>query len=331
MAANAWMVRAEGGTLVEAFSKGVVAVGWPEIGDLTPADTREAVRALHESAYPDDSAGKATNAIGVLFTFRSVLDRGDHVVTYDPNEREYLVGEITSDYRYSGSDVGADWPHVRSVSWRGRVQRDDLSPATRNSLGSTLTLFAINEEAATELLDVLKAGSRLTEVPTAVVREELSTLREDEAAKALELVKDAIVALSDSDVERLVCALLRAMGYVARVTPKGPDRGVDVFASPDGLGLEEPRIKAEVKHRRGTSMGAPEVRSFLGGLRQGDRGLYVSTGGFSKEAKYEAERSPLPLALVDLSDLAQLVVAHYEKFDVEGRVILPLVRIYRPE
>lgn len=64
-------------------------------------------------------------------------------------------------------------------------------------------------------------------------------------------------------MEQLVAAILRAMGYKARVTPKGPDRGVDVIASPDGLGLEEPRIKAEVKHRPKTPIGSQLIRSFL--------------------------------------------------------------------
>jgi restriction system protein len=89
-------------------------------------------------------------------------------------------------------------------------------------------------------------------------------------------------------MEELVAALLRAMGYKARVTPKGPDRGRDVVASPDGLGFQHPRVFAEVKHRPKDSMGAERIRSFLGGLREGDCGLYVSTGGYTKDAHYEA-------------------------------------------
>ena len=131
-------------------------------------------------------------------------------------------------------------------------------------------------------------------------------------------------------MEQLTAALLRAMDYRTRVTPKGPDRGLDVFASPDGLGFQEPRIKAEVKHRPKTQMGAPEIRSFLGGLRPGDRGLYVSTGGYTKEAKYEAERANTPVTLLDLDELATLIVAHCEKFDLEGRRLVPLVRVYWP-
>src|SRR5207248_1371129 len=107
-------------------------------------------------------------------------------------------------------------------------------------------------------------------------------------------------------MQELLASILRAMGFKARVSPRGPDRGVDVFASPDGLGLQEPRIKAEVKHR-GDAIGAPELRSFIGGLRPSDRALYLSTGGFKKDAKYEADRSNIPVTLIDLDGLAVLV------------------------
>ena len=45
-------------------------------------------------------------------------------------------------------------------------------------------------------------------------------------------------------------------------------------------GLTQPRIKAEVKHRNG-SMGTPVIRGFIGALREGGSGLFVSTGGYS--------------------------------------------------
>jgi restriction system protein len=99
-------------------------------------------------------------------------------------------------------------------------------------------------------------------------------------------------------MQELVAGVLRAMGYKTRVSPAGPDRGRDIIASPDGFGFQPPRIVVEVKHRKGT-MGAPEVRSFVGGLRQNDNGLYVSTGGFTREARYEADRTNQNLTLMD--------------------------------
>ncbi|MEM9413593.1 MAG: restriction endonuclease, partial [Planctomycetota bacterium] len=108
------------------------------------------------------------------------------------------------------------------------------------------------------------------------------------------------------------------------------DRGIDVFASPDGLGLQEPRIFVEVKHRRRTRIGAPDIRTFLGGRQPGDKCLFVSTGGFAREAKYEAERSSIPIRLLDLQAIRELVIENYESFSTSAKNLLPLERFYWP-
>jgi len=114
-------------------------------------------------------------------------------------------------------------------------------------------------------------------------------------------------------MQALVAGILRAMGYKTKISQECGDRGKDVIASPDGLGLTQPRIFVEVKHRKG-QMGAPEVRKFIGGRNpQNDRCLFVSTGGFTTEAKYEAERSIAHLTLIDSDDLVELLVEYYEK------------------
>jgi len=77
-------------------------------------------------------------------------------------------------------------------------------------------------------------------------------------------------------------------------------------------------------------MGAPEIRSFLGGRKGGDRCLYVSTGGFTREARYEAERSSIPLTLITLRELRELVTQHYEELEATARALVPLRRMYWP-
>jgi len=321
------MVRAEGGELIDAFAKGFVALGWTRLGDLSATTSRDAIRKLYSEAYPESKPGKAANVVGMFYRFRSVMSPGDHVLSYDPAKREYLVGIIQSDYIYDVKTLD-DYPHLRRVTWEGRISRDRLPVSARNSLGSTLTLFAIDDDVWGSIATALIGGE--SSPPIETERAELEDTREETVAKAHELIKDQVLRLDDSDLELLTAALLRAMGYRTRVTPKGPDRGVDVFASPDGLGFQEPRIKAEVKHRPNTAMGAQEVRSFIGGLRDGERGLYLSTGGFTKEARYEAERSKVPLSLLDLDQLVSSIVAYYESFDSDGRALLPLVKVYWP-
>ncbi len=77
-------------------------------------------------------------------------------------------------------------------------------------------------------------------------------------------------------------------------------------------------------------MGAQEIRSFLGGRKPRDRCLYVSTGGFSKDARYEAERAAVPLMLLTLKDIRELLVEHYERLDPDARALVPLRRVYLP-
>lgn len=327
---NAWMIRAgEGGYILEDFQKGYAAVGWHEIGDLSSVKERGDVRVLYSKVFPDHGIGKAINASSVLYKFRSIVSKGDRVITYDPDAREYLVGVIASDYFFDPSLI-VDHPHVRKVKWEKRISRDLLPVASRNSLGSTLTLFSIDEEVMNSIDSAISGEMLSSQEQFEEERAELEETREDTAAKAMELIKDLISRLDDSQLENLTAALLRSMGYQTRVTPKGPDRGVDVYASPDGLGFQEPRIKVEVKHRIKSPIGAQEIRSFIGALREGDRGLYVSTGGYTKEAKYEAERSKIPITLLDLDELVRTIIGHYEGFDTEGRSLLPLIRIYWP-
>jgi restriction system protein len=324
------MVRAgEGGHLVAEFAKGVVTVGWSETGELTDKAQRD-LRLRLASVYPESKAGAVQNIASVLWRFSHEVRIGDTVITYDPNKREYLVGQITSDYQYDAKRA-PHHVHLRAVKWLQRVARDVLNVSTRNSLGSTLTLFAVPDEA---VVDLLAAGERKApSEPTGGLEERKDQLQQsnrDVEEQSRELIEDRILALDPYEMQDLIAAVLRAMGYRTRVSPPGSDRGVDVLASPDGLGLQEPRIKVEVKHRPNTAIGSPEIRSFVAGLRAGDKGLYLSTGGFSKEAKYEAERATHPTTLIDLAELAVLVTENYEQFDPTGRALIPLKRIYRP-
>ncbi len=331
MNTQAWMVRAgEGAYLIEHFAKGYVAVGWHELGRWQATSMAELRDALAK-VYPEQKSGAWQNAASVLWRFAHTLKVGDTVVTFDRQRREYLLGEIASDYRYEPETV-PEHPHLRSVKWTGRASRDLLKVDSRNSLGSTLTLFAVSDETLQDLRSAAAGPSPAVEAPGGLAdkKEELALSNRDAEEQARELIEDRILQLDPYDMQELVAAVLRAMGYRTRVSPPGSDRGVDVLASPDGLGLLEPRIKAEVKHRPKTAMSSHEVRGFASTLRPGERGLYVSTGGFTKDARYEAERAQRPLTLIDLADLADLVTDYYEQFDATGRTLLPLKKIYRP-
>ncbi len=329
-----WMVRSDGGQYAEEFvEQGLVAISWKEVGPLTGEPSREAVINLVKKTWPGFKRMKAVVSGSQLYKMASVMKAGDGVISYDPSKRVYHIGKITGEYKFD-PQAEENMAHRRAVTWGALIERDKLSVPTKNSLGSTLTIFEVPEKAEHEIADLLAGRVDKIEVPEeyAVNEAEVDThnLMDDSKARAKEFIKDKIFDLDWEEMQRLVAGVLRAMGYKTRISPQGADRGKDIVASPDGLGLEQPRIVVEVKHRRNQQMGSPEIRSFLGGRHKDDRGLYVSTGGFSKDAKYEADRASIPLTLMDIDDFVDLVIENYEEMDLEARALLPLTKIYWP-
>jgi restriction system protein len=329
MVEKMWMVRAgESAFLVQDFEeKDYVAVGWTALANLSQVKSKDALEKVYKEAYPDISLPKLRMGVGQLARFRFEMKKGDRVVTYNPEFRVYPVGEIISDYEYVPESPG-NYNHIRRVKWIGKVSRDSLSVTGRNSLGAIMTLFLLSD-SATQEFEQLLSGKAPADIKTENEEPELDEYKKDIRDRAREYIKDKIVRLDWDEMQDLVAGILGAMGYKAKPTPPGPDRGADIIASPDGLGLEQPRIKVEVKHKQG-AVGAPMLRSFTGGLRQNDRGLYVSTGGFTKEARYEADRSNVPITLIDLDELVELLTQNYEKADQETKAMIPLVKLYWP-
>lgn len=329
---NTWMIRAgEGGFAVNDFiDKNVAAIGWGNIGKIAKGVSRTEIVKLLKDEYPDDKDGKIRMWASQIDRFINEVEKGDFVITYESGRRIYHYGVIDSEAKFD-SNVIEDLPRYRVVKWAVQISRDVLSAGAKNTLGGISTLYLINPEVALEL-------KTFADNPNKKLIEEVAENEsiEDESIdtfdsiknRSIELIKDKLIKLSADDMELLVAGILRAMGYKAKVSPKGRDRGIDVIASKDGFGFEPPRIVAEVKHRPNSSMGAQEIRSFLGGRHKDDKGLYVSTGGFTQDAKYEADRANIPMKLMDLNGLVEAIIEYYEDFDNETKMLVPLMKVY---
>ena len=340
--AEIWMVRAgRGGAYADYFLNGsVVALGWGDIGEITAQTPNAEIRGMIDKAYPDAKNGTRSVWSGQIARFFKGVKVGDPVVTYDNESRTYHLGKILSDAERN-SDGGM---FFRKVEWTDEAPRNSLSVAARNALGSQLTFFRLSSEVSEELrrraagepsggaAQDRETPARETESGSIDAGDEVldeDTLIKEYIDKSEQFVEDAIMSLQWDEIQELVAGILRAEGYKTRISSRGPDQGVDIFASPDGLGFVEPRIFVEVKHHAG-SIGAPAIRSFIGGRQDGDICLYVSTGGFSREARYEAARARVRLTLMNVSDLRNLLVDRYEALDPETRALVPLKKVYWP-
>ena len=281
-----WVVRAgEEARFYDDFKGNrIVAIGWNELGDLSGIKNQGEIKQMIEKAYSNKKLGWINIITSQIARFVLEFKEGDYVLTYDPKTRNYLIGKISSPYRYD--PTRKESRHVRTATWEGEIPRDRLSISTRNTLGAISTLFEVNEEAANDLLNSFKKPKEGGEGKQE--EEQKEEIKKEQLDKSKEFIKDKISALDWEELQELVAGILRAMGYKTRISPRGSDRCKDVEASPDGLGLTDPHIIVEVKHREGT-MGSQDLRSFIAALRPRHKGLYVSTGGFTKEARYEAD------------------------------------------
>jgi len=325
-----WMVRGEGGSLYDVFrERGVAAVGWNQLAARAkPGVGRKQLIAWYQSAEPQAKQGTVVSGASQVWRFVNDIQEGDWIVTYSPANRLYSIGKVASPAEHHPEWAEQGMPLARKVQWQVQeLPRDSLGISTKNSLGSTLTLFEVPSSAASDVLATLKGK------PAPAVEEDVEEVVADPLAdieeRAREQIKDLIINLDWNEMQELVAGILRAMGYKTQVSPDRSDRGKDIVASPDGFGFEHPRIVVEVKHRKG-QMGSQEIRSFLGGRHKDDRGLYVSTAGFTKDAQYEADRASIPLAMWTLDHVVRALIEHYDATDAETKRIVPLKRLYWP-
>lgn len=160
------------------------------------------------------------------------------------------------------------------------------------------------------------------------VKDTTVTLEEVEQI-AMDGLESYISEKNAYEFQDLVAALLRGMGYYTPfVAPRGKDGGIDVVAYRDPLGTDSPRIQVQVKHRE-SSASVQEVRQLMGLLqKEGDVGIFVSTGGFTSDAKRAARSSHVHVELIDLTRFITLWQEFYENLVDEDKSLLPLTPIY---
>lgn len=124
--------------------QGYVALGWPDIGDLSelPED-RAAFRDRFRESYGESASASVEGAsVGVLFRFVHVLHLGDIIVSPSPLGRIVRVGRVAGRYEYLPSLLD-EYPNVRRVEWLAEVSRQDLGEEARRSLRAQRSLFRI--------------------------------------------------------------------------------------------------------------------------------------------------------------------------------------------
>lgn len=121
-----------------------------------------------------------------------------------------------------------------------------------------------------------------------------------------------IIKLSPVSFERLVLALLRSMGYGVdessfQTTSTTRDNGIDGIILQDKLGFD--KIYVQAKRYDGVTVGRPAIQEFVGAIhRLGNKGLFVTTSKFSKDAMEYAKDNNI--ILLDGNKLTEYMIEY---------------------
>ena len=164
---------------------------------------------------------------------------------------------------------------------------------------------AVSEPTTVEPLHESKA------TPEESLESSYQTLRDALAHDVLEAIRNGTPAA----FEQVVVDLLVAMGYggsvedAGRVVGKSGDGGIDGIIKQDKLGLDAIYVQAK---RWASVVGSPEIMKFSGSLtkKHANRGVFITTSAFTKDASEFVEAMPQKIVLIDGRQLASLMIEH---------------------
>ena len=322
-----WNIHADNDIQDSVQEEGFVGIGWDAVGDLTGL-TRGEIRDQVDRLYEDEPEVTRGLWTGMLSRFVNEVTEGDVVLTSIKATQTVLVGTVSGPYRRTPNAPGHRG-NTRSIRWDHAINRYKLSPKLRASIGTLLTLT--NQDKHADEIDRIIAGEHTNEASDDAVADRDDEETDADRANAIETeaferILDRLYEdFNEYEFEGLVADLLKALGFTTRGREApGPDGGVDIVATSDALRLDPARVKVQVKHQQ-TAAGAPEVQQLAGTLHGQERGLFVSLGGFTAEAR-RIDR----VALMDGGELIGLLLEHYEYLDARARERLPLRRVYLP-
>ena len=150
----------------------------------------------------------------------------------------------------------------------------------------------------------------------ATPREAVSTAVDEANTAVAAEVLDRVRQREPAFLERLVLAVLTAMGYggaagAAEHLGKSGDEGLDGVIRQDPLGLDRIYVQAK-RYGASRAVGRPEIQEFVGALHgaQADRGIFITTSRFTPEATTYADRVAARVVLIDGAALSALMVRH---------------------
>jgi len=321
-----------------ALDHDLAIIGFREYPSLERVKDYHEVFQLVTKTTPDIKPRAAGNYAGQLATFALAMNEGDIVVLPRKLTSQVALGKVAGPYQYR--KIGDELRHTRPVKWiRPDIARTVFGQDLLYSFGAFMTVCNISRNDAEQRVATVLKGKedpgyqgeidKATKVPVPLPDSEATT-----DIDLTQLAHDQIVAhiqerFTRHELSRLVDAVLKAEGWMTKLSPPGPDGGVDIFAGRGSLGLDQPRLCVQVKSQT-TPCDVTMYRSLQGVMQtfKAEQGLLVCWGGFNKVVQMEAKQGYFAVRLWESRDLVEAIYRNYERLPAEIQAELPLKKVW---
>ncbi|MBA7582000.1 hypothetical protein ES708_23919 [subsurface metagenome] len=330
-----WLVRAGShGEYEKRFLEGDrIYLTWEALRhDLSILKTRGDLNASLTKVYTNSKPATVRNWVGQVWPFVKEMNNGDWVVLPSKLKRAAIhFAEVTGPYTF---DSKADDPfyHYRTVKWIVTdVPRSNFEQDLLYSFGAFKTVCRIERNnAEARIRQMAKQGWKVSpDIKKAASNDKLDANTDLELLARDQIAKAVIQKFKGHGLARLVDAILRAQGYTTYLSPEGPDKGIDILASPGPLGFGNPRICVQVKSSD-MPVDSPTLNQLIGSMQnvQAEQGLLVSWGGFKSSIDREIPSQFFRVRLWNQDDLIDALLSNYDKLDEDLRADIPLKSIW---
>jgi restriction system protein len=267
-----------------ALDKSLLSIGFNMTANLNAAKDRDAVLDVVKTVFPDAKPGRQANFAAQVNQFVNTMAIGDIVVSPFKTLSKIGIGEVTGPYQQPESGYPA-----RPVKWLATdVPRDCFKQDLLYSFGAIMTVCEVRRnDALKRVLAVARnrkdpGDGTAPDLPGKSQQTELVTSDEVDRTINLEQIARDQIERRISSVftghafTNLIAAILTAQGYETRVSPPGPDSGIDIVAGRGTLGFDSPRLVVQVRSGD-ISVDQPTLQSLIGCVQDShaEHGLLV--------------------------------------------------------
>ncbi len=205
---------------------------------------------------------------------------------------------------------GLDFPTANPVKYFKIVQYKGKKP-----------LYALLDESKTEAVG--KHVHDEGELP----EEKIQSFYDEHLRNIYAQIRENIMDRSPSFFERLIVDLLLKMGYgydknSGVVVGGSHDNGIDGIISEDKLGLSLIYLQAK-RYGENHKIGRQELQAFVGAMQNINKGVFITTSNFTKEAtEYIERQQQKSIKLINGEILTELMVKYGAGVQVQQQIKL---------